>query len=152
MLIDVCVTYFTYLVINTDIDSHHCSIPFLTYFCAVVTSNGSPYATGPFVLSVLSVSLSVCLSVCNVGVLWPNGWMDQVSTWRGGRPRLRRHCVRWGPSSPTVRGTTAPPTLRPMSVAAKRSPISATAELLFLLPSLFMADVFFFVLFYLWDL
>ena len=21
--------------------------------------------------------LSVCLSVCDVGVLWPNGWMDQ---------------------------------------------------------------------------
>ena len=21
--------------------------------------------------------LSVCLSVCNVSVLWPNGWMDQ---------------------------------------------------------------------------
>ena len=35
--------------------------------------------------------LSVCLSslcVCNVGVLWPNGWMDQAATWYGGRPRL----------------------------------------------------------------
>jgi len=30
--------------------------------------------------------LSVC-SVCdvNVGVLWPNGWMDQDETWHGGR-------------------------------------------------------------------
>jgi len=36
-----------------------------------VTSNGSPYAVGP---------LSV-LSVCNVGVLWPNGWMEQDATW-----------------------------------------------------------------------
>jgi len=52
--------------------------------------------------------LSICLSVCNVGVLWSNGWMDQVSTWRRGRPRLRRHCVRCGPSSPTERGTTVP--------------------------------------------
>ena len=47
---------------------------------------------------VLSVCLSVCLSVYNVGALWPNGWMDQDETWHGGRPRP--HCVRWGPSSP----------------------------------------------------
>jgi len=31
---------------------------------------------------------SVC-PVCNVGALWPNGWMDQDETWRGGRPRPR---------------------------------------------------------------
>jgi len=36
----------------------------------------------------------------NVGVLWPIGWMDQDETWRGGRPRPRRHCFRWGPRSP----------------------------------------------------
>jgi len=35
------------------------------------------------------------------------------------------------PALPTERGTTAP-TFRPMSIVAKRSPISATAELLFL--------------------
>jgi len=39
-----------------------------------------------------TVVLSV-LSVCNVGVLWSNGWY-------GGGPRPRRHCVRWGPSTP----------------------------------------------------
>ena len=33
--------------------------------------------------------------VCNVGVLWPNGWMDQDATWHGGRLRPRPHCVRW---------------------------------------------------------
>jgi len=27
------------------------------------------------------------LSVCNVGVLWPNGWPDQDETWHAGRPR-----------------------------------------------------------------
>jgi len=43
-------------------------------------------------LSVLSC-LSVCLSVCNVGVLRPNGRMDQDETWHGGRPRFRLHCV-----------------------------------------------------------
>ena len=42
----------------------------------------------------------VCLSVCDVGVLWPNGWMDQDATWHGGRPLPRRHCVRWEHSSP----------------------------------------------------
>jgi len=45
------------------------------------------------------VHLSVCLScpVCNVGILWPNGWTDQDETWHAGRPRPRPHCVRWGP-------------------------------------------------------
>jgi len=43
----------------------------------------SPHITGTnLVLSdrCLSVCLSY-LSVCNVGVLWPNGWMDQDATW-----------------------------------------------------------------------
>jgi len=30
--------------------------------------------------------LSIC-PVCNVGVLWPNGWMDQDETWHRGRPQ-----------------------------------------------------------------
>jgi len=48
----------------------------------------------------------VCLScsVCDVGVLWPNGWMYQDQTWRVGRPRPWPHCVRWGPSSPPPKG------------------------------------------------
>jgi len=29
-----------------------------------------------------------------------NGWMDQDVNWYGGRPRPRRHCVRWRPRSP----------------------------------------------------
>jgi len=45
------------------------------------------------------LSSPVC-PVCNVGVLWPNGWMDQDETWHGGRPRPREHCVGWGPSLP----------------------------------------------------
>jgi len=52
---------------------------FFYYFWATITSNGLPCAMGP-----LSVSLSVTLSdVCNVGVLWPNGWMNQDATWYG---------------------------------------------------------------------
>ena len=30
--------------------------------------------------------------VCNVGVLWPNGWMDQDATWCASRHRTRRRC------------------------------------------------------------
>jgi len=62
--------------------------------------NSSPCAIEP-----LSVRLS-----CNVGVLWPNGWMDQGTTLYGGRPQLRPHYVRWGLGIqlPPKRGT-APP-------------------------------------------
>jgi len=53
-----------------------------------------------------------CLSVCNVGVLWPNGCMDQDEIWHGDRPRPRRHCVRWGLSCLLLkRGTQEPPIL-----------------------------------------
>jgi len=65
-----------------------------------------------------------------VGVLWPNGWMDQGATWYGGRPRPRRHCVRWRPSYPHGKGHSSSPTFRPISIVTKRSPISATVELL----------------------
>jgi len=58
----------------------------------------------------------VCLSVCDVGVLWPNGWTDQDNTWHAGRPRP--HCVRWGPTSPSSKGA-QPPNFQPVSVAAK---------------------------------
>ena len=33
-----------------------------------------------------ALSLWAVLSVCNVGILWPNGWMDQDATWNGSRP------------------------------------------------------------------
>ena len=40
-------------------------------------------------------------------------------------------CVRWGPSS-AQKGDSPPPNFHPMSIVAKRSPIPATAELLFI--------------------
>jgi len=52
-------------------------------------------------------------------LLWPNGSINQDSIWYGGRPWPRPHCVRWGPSYPTQRGT-APTIFGPMSVVAKR--------------------------------
>ena len=51
------------------------------------------------------------LSVCDVGLLWPNSWMDQDATWYGGRP-WSRPCVRWGPSSPQ-KGHSPPPIYSP---------------------------------------
>jgi len=53
-----------------------------------------------FSLSCRTVVCLSCpvLSICNVGELWPNGWMDQDAIWYGGRPHPRPHCVRWRPS------------------------------------------------------
>jgi len=44
------------------------------------------------------------LSVCNVGVLWPNGWTDQDETCHAHRPRPWPHSVRWGPSFTSPKG------------------------------------------------
>jgi len=58
-------------------------------------------------------------------LLWPNSWMNQEdATCYGGRPRPRRHCDRWRPSSPQ-KG-------HPCLLWTKRSPISATAEQLYI--------------------
>jgi len=46
-------------------------------------------------------------------LLWPNSWMDQDATWYGGRPRLKRHWVRWGPSSPSPKKGPQPPIFGP---------------------------------------
>jgi len=40
-------------------------------------------------------------------LLWPNGWMDQDGTCRGGGPRSRPHCARWDPA-PAKRGQSSP--------------------------------------------
>jgi len=59
-----------------------------------------------FALCYGTVVCPVCLTacpVCDVGVLWPNGWMDQGETWHASRTRPRPHCARWGPSSPSLK-------------------------------------------------
>jgi len=53
-------------------------------------------------------------------LLWPNDWMHQYTAWYGGKPRPRRHCVRWGLSCP-LKGA-EPPNFRPMSIVANRRP------------------------------
>jgi len=50
-----------------------------------------------------------------------------------GRSRSSPHCVGWCPSLPPERGTAALPSFQPLSSVPKRLPISATAELLYLL-------------------
>jgi len=40
-----------------------------------------------------------CL-VCDVGVLWPNGWMDQDETWHLGIGLGPSHIVLYGDSAP----------------------------------------------------
>jgi len=47
--------------------------------------------------------LTVC-PVCDVGTLWPNGWMDQDETRHARRPRTWPPCVRWGLSFPSPKG------------------------------------------------
>jgi len=77
----------------------------------------------PFVKWFALCYLTVVCPVCNVGVLWPNGWMDQDATWHGDRPWLRPHSVRWEPSCPLPpkkKGTAATLTIRPMSILVKR--------------------------------
>jgi len=83
--------------------------------------------------------------------------MDQDEIWHAGKPWPGPYCVRWGPSCchgkghsnphfeiyghcarwelsyPMERGTSAP-TFWPMSIVAKRSSISATAEFFFIGP------------------
>ena len=49
-------------------------------------------------------------------ILWPNS--HQGATWYGGMPRPKRHCVSWGPSSPSPKGA-HPLSFRPMSIVAK---------------------------------
>ena len=61
-----------------------------------------------------------CLSICDVGALWPNGLTDQDETWHSGRPRPWPPTLCWmGTSSPLPNGHAQPPNFRPMSVVAK---------------------------------
>jgi len=88
-------------------NSDHSWLHFVTEVdvSAGLTLNGFWATVCKTVHPVLSVHcLFVCLSVCNVRALWPNGWMDQDETWHAGRPRSWPHSVRWGPGSPSPKG------------------------------------------------
>ena len=62
----------------------------------------------PFVKRFAPCYRADVLSACNVGALWPNGWMDRDETWHADRPRPWTHCVRWGSRSPSLKGDGAP--------------------------------------------
>ena len=47
-------------------------------------------------------------------LLWPNGCMDQDTTWYGDRPRTRQHCVTWGPTSPYGKERSSLPLFGPL--------------------------------------
>ena len=70
----------------------------------------------------------VCMSVCNVCVLSQNGWMDQEATEVGLGPG---DIVLDGNPAPPRKRKEQPPTFPSISIVAKWSSISATAELLF---------------------
>jgi len=83
----------------------HSALNVFIYYWATVCKTVCP------MLSDHCLSCPVCLfvlSVCVVGVLWPNSWMDQDETWRADRRRPWPHCVRWGPSFPSPKKGTAP--------------------------------------------
>ena len=92
-----------------------CAMPFVRGFWATVCKTVRP------MLSHRCLSCADCLScpVCDVGALWPNGWMDRDETWHAGRPRPWPHCVRRGPSSACPKREQPPPDFRPIAVVAK---------------------------------
>ena len=83
-------------------DSHHVVLP-----CHII---GRPFVKWfalcyqTVVCPVLSCHVMSCLSLCDVGALWPSGWTDQDETWHAGRPRPWPHCLRWRPSPPFPKG------------------------------------------------
>ena len=86
-------------------DAVLCQIALTSYLWKILVSQvytaDDEQSLGDRYLSSLS---DVCLSVCDIGALWPNGWI--------GRPRSRSHCVRWGPSTPSPsKGAQQPPAL-----------------------------------------
>jgi len=51
--------------------------------------------------------LSVC-PVCDVGALWPKGWMDQDETWHAGRPGPGHTVLDGDPAAPPPKGHSPP--------------------------------------------
>jgi len=56
-------------------------------------------------------------------LLWPNGWMNQDTSWYGGRRQPMPHCVRLGPRPP-LKGAQLSASFRPMSIVAKVAHLS----------------------------
>jgi len=83
---------------------------------AMATVLGRPFVKR-FALCYQTVVCPACpvCPVCDVGVLWPNGCMNQDETWHTCRP----HCAIDGdPAPPPPKGQSRP-SFRPISVVAK---------------------------------
>jgi len=110
-LVDQVVLCFSLCMVNLTEHVWDDKLVYVFEFYAAIMLVGRPFVKR-FAVCYGTVVCPVCLSVCNVGILWPNGWIDQDVTWYGGRPRPRSHYARWGPSFPSERGT-APPLFGP---------------------------------------
>jgi len=97
--------------------SHHCDHVIVIVLCdRCRRCSTCGFFERPFVERfILFYETVVCLSVCNVGLLWPNCWMGQDATGYG-------YCVRWGLPlpPPTRKGHSNPRTFWPMSIVTKR--------------------------------
>jgi len=81
--IDILITV-SYIFIGLKIESathadrcYECTAHLLAVYWATVCKTVRP---------MLSDRCLSCPSVCDVGVLWPNGWLDQDESWLAGRP------------------------------------------------------------------
>ena len=82
---DECVCLCVCLSVRQDISGTPRAI--FTNFWATVCKTVRPMLSDRW--SVVCPVMSVCLSVCDVGVSRPNGWMDQDETWHVDRIRPR---------------------------------------------------------------
>ena len=118
--------YFAMLILKIPTSGQHYTLLLSFNFWATVTRNGSPYATGTDVLFCLSVTLVYCGQTV--------GWIKMPLCTEVGLDQGDIVLDGTQLPPPTERGTAAPTfwpmSFRPMSTEAKRSPISATAELL----------------------
>jgi len=62
-------------------------------------------------------------------LLWSNGLIDQHSTWYGGKPRLRRRCVRWDRSSPPPLKGAQSPVFRGETARWMKTPLGREVDL-----------------------
>jgi len=89
-------------VISQKLESNFTFIIF-RIFTLTFVSWATVCKTNRFVLCYQTVVCPVCLvclsclSLCDVGVLWPNGCVDQDESWQAGIPQPWPHCVRRSP-------------------------------------------------------
>jgi len=112
-----CCTGALFLSLSQPCDSHRCFHIISCYFVYVVYCQCFLGDRFHPMLSDHCLVLSVCL--CDVGVLWPNGWMDQDATWSEVGLGPGDIVLDADPALPP-KGAQPPSNFRPMSFVAKR--------------------------------